>query len=118
MSVDLARATKRPRDENFPVASLVLSPEHRDAVLAFYDFARMADDIADAPDLGAAEKLERLDALEQALVSGDPAIPQAARLHAVDRQRKAGLIQARELLRAFRQDVVKARYNDWAELIE
>jgi phytoene synthase len=27
-------------------------------------------------------------------------------------------VQARDLLRAFRQDVVKARYNEWAELIE
>ncbi|WP_262028453.1 squalene/phytoene synthase family protein [Microvirga sp. Mcv34] len=118
MSTDVSRATKRPRDENFPVASLVLSREHRDAVLAFYAFARMADDIADAPDLGAAEKLARLDALEQALVSGDPSVPQAARLHAVDREHRVGLTQARELLRAFRQDVVKARYNDWAELID
>jgi squalene synthase HpnC len=118
MSADLPRAAKRPRDENFPVASLVLSPEHRDAVLAFYDFARMADDIADAPDLAAAEKLARLDALERALTAGDPAIPQAARLHVVDKHHKAGLVQARELLRAFRQDVVKARYNDWAELID
>ncbi|WP_162820198.1 squalene/phytoene synthase family protein [Microvirga calopogonii] len=118
MSLDLPRATKRSHDENFPVASLVLSREHRDAVLAFYAFARTADDIADAPDLEAAEKLARLDVLEQALVSGDPAIPQAARLHAIDRQHKAGLVQARELLRAFRQDVVKARYNDWAELVD
>jgi phytoene synthase len=118
MSVGAGRSSKRPRDENFPVASLILSPEHRDAVLAFYDFARMADDIADATNLGAAEKLMRLDALEQALVSGDPEVPEAARLHAVDRQHDAGLIQARDLLRAFRQDVVKARYSDWAELID
>ncbi|MFL5024039.1 MAG: squalene/phytoene synthase family protein, partial [Microvirga sp.] len=118
MSAGAGQSSKRPRDENFPVASLVLAPEHRDAVVAFYDFARMADDIADAPDLAAAEKLMRLDALERALVSGDPAFPQAARLHAVDKQHKAGLIQARDLLRAFRQDVVKARYNDWAELID
>jgi phytoene/squalene synthetase len=51
-------------------------------------------------------------------VSGDPEVPEAARLHAVDRQHDAGLIQARDLLRAFRQDVVKARYSDWAELID
>ncbi|MEE1610652.1 squalene/phytoene synthase family protein [Microvirga sp. CF3016] len=118
MNASAGQSSKRPRDENFPVASLVLSPEHRDAVLAFYGFARMADDIADAPDLAAAEKLTRLDALEQALVSGDTRVPEAARLHAVDRQHKAGLIQARDLLRAFRQDVVKARYHDWAELTD
>jgi phytoene synthase len=111
-------ATKAPSDENFPVASLVLSPEHREAVLAFYGFARTADDIADAPDLESAEKLARLDALEQALVSGDARVPEAARLHAAEARHKAGIAQARDLLRAFRQDVVKARYADWAELVE
>jgi phytoene synthase len=109
---------KRPRDENFPVASLVLAPECRNAVLAFYAFARMADDIADAPDLKSAEKLQRLDALEHALIGADPAVPQAERLHAVDAQHGAGLVQGRDLLRAFRQDAVKARYTDWAELID
>ncbi len=108
--------TKRPRDENFPVASLVLSKPHRDAVLAFYGFVRTADDIADAPNLGAAEKLTRLDALEEALVTGNPSVPQAARLHAADNRHKAGIAQAREMLRAFRQDAIKSRYNDWADL--
>ncbi|WP_457089303.1 squalene/phytoene synthase family protein [Microvirga sp. P5_D2] len=113
-----AAATKQPRDENFPVASLVLSRPHREAVLAYYGFVRMADDIADAAELGAAEKLMRLDALEQALVTGDPSVPQAARLHAADKQHKAGIAQAREMLRAFRQDAIKSRYNDWTDLTD
>jgi phytoene synthase len=108
--------TKRPRDENFPVASLMLSHEHRNAVLAFYCFARMADDIADAPDRSPADKLARLDALEQALICGSESIPQAACLKAVEERHGTGLLEARGLLRAFRQDVVKARYLDWAEL--
>ncbi len=118
MSTLAREPTKTPKTENFPVASLVLSPEHREAVLAFYGFVRMADDIADAADLGAAEKLTRLDALEQALVTGDPRIPEAARLHHVDRRHKTGIAQARELLHAFRQDAIKARYNDWTELLD
>jgi squalene synthase HpnC len=109
--------TKQPKDENFPVASRVLSPQHREAVLAFYAFVRMADDIADAPDLNAAEKLSRLETLEQALVTGDPKIPAAARLHQSDRKHQTGIAQAREMLRAFRQDAIKTRYNDWADLI-
>ena len=47
--------TKKPRDENFPVASLVLAGPQRAAILAFYRFARMADDIADGPDLSPEE---------------------------------------------------------------
>lgn len=111
-------ATKKPRDENFPVASLVLSPEHREAVLSFYAFVRLADDIADAPDLSAADKLARLAELEQALVTGSRNIPEALRLYETDRKHKAGIPQAREMLRAFRQDAIKTRYTDWAELID
>ncbi len=118
MSTMAREPTKTPKTESFPVASLVLSPEHREAVLAFYAFVRMADDIADAADLGAAEKLTRLEALEQALVAGDPRVPEAARLHQVDRTYRAGIAQAREMLRAFRQDAIKTRCNDWADLLD
>jgi len=109
--------TKSPRDENFPVASLVLRREHREAVLAFYGFVREADDIADAPDLDAPEKLARLAALEAALLSGDPAAPRAARLHRADARHGTGIAQARELLSAFRQDAAQARYETWDELL-
>src|SRR3712207_3983916 len=118
MGAQIRPAAKGPRDENFPLASLVLSPEHRDAVLAFYGFARAADDIADDPKRSPAEKLERLDGLERALVSGDPGAPEAARLHAADARHGAGIAEALDLLRAFRQDAVKARYGDWAELMD
>ncbi|SCY25478.1 squalene/phytoene synthase family protein [Microvirga guangxiensis] len=116
MSMLAKDATKRPKDENFPVASLVLSPEHREAVLAFYAFVRLADDVADAPDLGASEKLARLEALEQALVMGDPKAPEAMLLHEADKKHRCGIAQAREMLRAFRQDVIKTRYNNWEDL--
>ena len=43
---DLASG-KGEKDENFPVASLLLRPEQRTPILAFYRFARAADDIAD-----------------------------------------------------------------------
>ena len=38
---------KGHRDENFPVASALIRPRHRPVILAFYRFARAADDIAD-----------------------------------------------------------------------
>ena len=36
-----------PPDENFPVASFLIAPRHRPPILAFYRFARAADDVAD-----------------------------------------------------------------------
>ena len=41
------RSGKGHRDENFPVASRLIHPRHRGAILAFYEFVRVADDIAD-----------------------------------------------------------------------
>ena len=52
---------KGHRDENFPVASLLIAPRHRDIILAFYRFVREADDIADHPQASAEEKLRMLE---------------------------------------------------------
>ncbi|NKC32758.1 squalene/phytoene synthase family protein [Falsiroseomonas selenitidurans] len=90
--------------ENFPVASRLLPPPLRPLVLAFYRFARQADDIADAPGLAPAEKLARLAAMEALLDRPDG--PLAA----------TGTAEARRLLSAFRQDSVQDRYPDWAAL--
>src|SRR5262249_53986436 len=59
---------KTHRDENFPVASVLIAPRHRGTILAFYRFARAADDVADHPTLPEAEKLAKLDALEATLL--------------------------------------------------
>jgi phytoene synthase len=111
------KPAKTPRNEHFPVASLVLARDHRAAVLAFYRFARLADDVADAPGVAAQAKLVRLAALQAALRTGDPTIPEAAALHEVQVRHGTGAEQAVTLLDAFRQDAGKARYADWAELL-
>ena len=51
------RSGKGRHDENFPVASWLIHPRHRAPILAFYEFVRAADDIADHPALPAGEKL-------------------------------------------------------------
>jgi phytoene/squalene synthetase len=52
-----ARSGKGHRDENFPVASRLIQPRHRAPILAFYEFVRTADDIADHATLMPQEKL-------------------------------------------------------------
>src|SRR5262249_9510587 len=47
------RSGKGHHDENFPVASWLIAPRHRAPILAFYEFVRVADDIADHPSLAA-----------------------------------------------------------------
>ncbi len=113
------RSGKTHRDENFPVASLLVRAEHRRPILAFYEFARVADDVADHPSLTAAEKIELLDRLEADLI-GDVrphADPQATALRRALDERGLSPQHARDLLRAFRLDASKRRYQDWAELM-
>ena len=59
------RSGKTHRDENFPVASWIIHPRHRAVILAFYNFVRTADDIADHATLDANVKLAHLDLLEE-----------------------------------------------------
>ncbi len=107
------RSGKGHRDENFPVASLLISPEHRAPILAFYEFVRTADDIADHPTLPSAEKLAHLDALEADLLGrGDGRNAVAVRLRAALEERKLAPRHAQDLLAAFRMDVTKLRYRE------
>src|SRR6476620_12528621 len=62
------RSGKTHRDENFPVASWIIHPRHRALILAFYNFVRTADDIADHATLGERDKLAYLDLLEAELL--------------------------------------------------
>jgi hydroxysqualene synthase len=112
------RSGKGHRDENFPVASLLISPEHRAPIFAFYEFVRTADDIADHAGMPSAEKLAHLDALEADLLGrGDGRNAVAIRLRAALDERKLTPRHAQDLLAAFRMDVTKLRYPNWDELI-
>ena len=66
------RSGKTHRDENFPVASWIIHSRHRALILAFYNFVRTADDIADHATLPADEKLRYLDLLEAELLGQGP----------------------------------------------
>jgi hydroxysqualene synthase len=111
------RSGKSHRDENFPVASHLIHPRHRGAILAFYEFVRIADDIADHATLTEREKLEHLDQLEASLLGKDDQLPEAVRLRTVLQQRNLAPRHALDLLTAFRMDVTKLRYQDWDDLM-
>jgi len=104
--------------ENFPVGSWLIRRALREHVHAFYRFARTADDIADAPDLAADEKIRRLDRLAAVLdgAPGDDA-PVAATMRASLAATRVPAAHCHDLLAAFRQDAVKSRYANWGELV-
>jgi squalene synthase HpnC len=118
MSADVAdlASGKGHRDENFPVASVLLKPQHRAPIMAFYRFARAADDVADHPTAEAREKLGGLADLRRGL-DGDGAA-EAIALGRVMRARGLDPIHAHELLDAFVQDVTVNRYSDWDMLMD
>jgi len=108
--------------ENFPVASILLPRRLVPAVEAIYAFARGADDVADEGDASPAERLAALAAYEAALdeigAGRTPDGPVFARLATVVRQFALDLQPLRNLLSAFRQDVVTTRYPDYAALLD
>lgn len=106
-------------DENFPVGSLLIRRALRAHVHAFYAFARNADDIADSPDLPAAEKIARLDIMEDVLLGRrDTGSPSALRLRASLAETGVAPRHSLDLLIAFRRDATKLRYADWDELYD
>jgi squalene synthase HpnC len=111
------RSGKGHRDENFPVASHLIHPRFRAPILAFYDFVRVADDIADHAELAPERKLALLDRLEASLLGTSEADPEGVRLRWVLAERGLGTRHAQDLLAAFRLDVTKLRYANWDELM-
>ena len=116
--IDALQSGKGHRDENFPVASVLIRRELRPVILAFYNFARAADDIADHPTASEADKLKLLEDFRASL-SGEAdsaalAVTLREALHARGLTAQHGL----DLLEAFRRDVTVLRYRDWNALMD
>jgi squalene synthase HpnC len=108
--------------ENFPVASRLVPASLRGAVVAIYAFARAADDFADEGDDPPATRLARLDAyaaMLDCIERGETpsAAPFPALAAAIDRH-GLPLEPFHDLLSAFRQDVLKPRYANFAEVLD
>jgi squalene synthase HpnC len=111
------RSGKTHRDENFPVASWIIHPRHRALILAFYNFVRTADDIADHATLSEGDKLDYLDLLEAELLGQGDSQPEAVNLRRALAERSMPPRHALDVLTAFRMDVTKLRYENWDEVI-
>jgi hydroxysqualene synthase len=114
----------RAHYENFPVGSLLVPKEKRNHVYSIYAFARTADDFADegygtatTPD----DRLHLLDEWEFQLEScyrGIASHPIFIALAETVRELRLPIQLFRDLLSAFRQDVVQARYADFNEVLD
>lgn len=108
--------------ENFPVASILLPSRLRPAVEAIYAFARSADDLADEGMALPSERLAALEAYELSLTAIEQRQPAESplfrRLGQVISDYALHLQPFRDLLSAFKQDVVTVRYETFEELLD
>lgn len=108
--------------ENFPVASPLLAPELRAPVRVIYAFARSADDLADEGDASASERIAALNAYERELDHIDAGRPNNGdlfqQLALTLKEHHLNTQLLRDLLSAFRQDVVQTRYASFDELLD
>jgi squalene synthase HpnC len=108
--------------ENFPVASLLLPAGLREPVGVIYRFARTADDFADEGDAAPLERLACLAGyraeLDRIAADKTPETPLFADVARIVRDHALPLAPFYDLLSAFSQDVVKARYADFEELLD
>lgn len=110
---------KNAAGENFPVGSFLIRRDLRSHVHVFYKFARAADDIADSSVLSAEEKMRRLDRMGEILegAPGDDS-PSAVAMRRSLQETGVRPQHCHDVLRAFRLDATKVRYEDWADLME
>jgi squalene synthase HpnC len=109
--------------ENFPVASKLLPKRLRQPINVIYAFSRTADDFADEGDADQLTRLNQLDEYSQHLdqiedndYTGDNPIFIA--LADVIEQHQLPMSLFHDLLSAFKQDVVKSRYNNFEEVLD
>ncbi len=111
---------KWAEDENFPVGSFLLPKKLRPHVATYYAFARTIDDVADNPDLPAAEKIARLENFAAALEGDESLGPGYEKAYALRHSLlETGITTRRgtDLTIAFIQDARKSRYDTWEELL-
>jgi len=109
---------KGHRDENFPVASFLIHPRHRDVILVFYRFVRAADDVADDATASADEKLQLLDQMRRTILGETDTSADGVVLRGMLNARNLTPEHALDLLEAFSRDVTKLRYRDWNDLMD
>jgi squalene synthase HpnC len=109
---------KGHQDENFPVASFMLKRAHRAPVMAFYRFARAADDVADNESASAEARLALLGAMRSTLAGTSDTNAEALALREVLAAHTLSPQHGLDLLTAFEQDCSVSRMDSWDALID
>ena len=107
--------------ENFPVVSFLIPKDLRKHIAIIYWFARTADDYADEGNLSYGERLEKLNNFEyrtKQLIAGKAESDYEFALANTIKERNLTVENFYNLIKAFRQDVIKNRYKNFDEVID
>ncbi len=107
--------------ENFPVISLLVKKELRKHTAVIYQFARQADDIADEGNLQPQERIELLEKYENNFKNcliGNTESGFWYVLNNTINEKHLNTENFFNLLKAFKQDVEKKRYETYNELLD
>jgi squalene synthase HpnC len=116
-----ARRLAKSHYENFPVVSLLIPKKFRNDIAIVYWFARTADDYADEGNYSSSIRLEKLQAFEdrfKILLNNKFDSDLEAALVNTIVIRKLNPQHFNNLLKAFKQDVIKNRYADFNEVMD
>jgi squalene synthase HpnC len=107
--------------ENFPVVSSLIPGKLKNDIAIIYWFARTADDYSDEGNIRKSERLEKLTHFEnrlRSLLSDEPLSNLEAALKNTIIVRKLNPEYFFKLIKAFKQDVAKTRYQNFNELLD
>ena len=105
-------------DENFPVASFLMTKKMRKIVRVFYFFARMADDIADHHTLRSNQKKKILFFFDKAIAKNEKTNnPILNNMIKRFKELPSGKKYSRNLLKAFMMDASNKKYKIWEDLL-
>ena len=109
---------KSHSDENFPVASFLMTKKIRSIVRVFYFFARMADDIADHQKLSSNQKKNILLFFDNAISKSKKTNNKVLdKMIARFKELPSGKKYSRNLLKAFMMDASNKKYKNWNDLL-
>jgi squalene synthase HpnC len=106
--------------ENFPVVSLIVPARLKKHIAIVYWFARTADDFSDERNLSDTERLEKLDNFEtrlKSLITGKTENNLEAALSSTINSKNLNPDNFFNLLKAFKQDVVKKRHQNFNDVL-
>ncbi len=107
--------------ENFPVISFLIPKELRKHIAVIYWFARTADDFADEGNFSGEERLKQLDEFENnftGALNENPKNDFESALVNTIKEKNLSSSLFYDLLKAFKQDAIKKRYENFNEVLD